>query len=337
MRAKVEIAFRRKVKAAWLEQGMALAAQEVNWKEAKPALAEAVAAENPGAETIRKVLEHIRRIWFEPPDDSNALRSHALRLFETDGSREARLLLNWGMTMAAYPFVGSVGEALGRLLRLQKEAHRADVQRRLREQHGDRDFVDRITRYDVSSFLDWGVITETKKGGVYIRNKQTQPKNAEQLAWLAEAVLISRDKTQMAFSELRHHPILFPVVIESWNAPALRSNPRLKVVRQNLNDDVVFRETVTSREATPRLCFPLNSRYADFPERAIAGTVFGLQMPVAKLDDLVQAKLWAFQDLARRASKRAKDRADLIRLCETYAEVVALIPVGLIPEVDEMR
>jgi len=86
-----------------------------------------------------------------------------------------------------------------------------------------------------------------------------------------------------------------------------------------------------------RIRASLNSRYADFPERAIAGTVFGLQMPVAKLDDLVQAKLWAFQDLARRASKRAKDRADLIRLCETYAEVVALIPVGLIPEVDEMR
>ena len=110
------------------------------------------------------------------------------------------------MTIAAYPFVGSVGETLGRLLRLQHEAHRADIHRRLREQHGDRDFVNRITRYDVSSFLDWGIVDEAKKAGVYLPGKQIQPRNAEQLSWLAEAVLISRDENQMALSKLSHHP-----------------------------------------------------------------------------------------------------------------------------------
>ena len=73
---------------------------------------------------------------------------------------------------AAYPFVGSVGETLGRLLKLQHEAHHTDIQRRLREQHGDRVFVSRITRYDVSSFLDWGAIADTKKAGVYLPGKQ---------------------------------------------------------------------------------------------------------------------------------------------------------------------
>jgi len=186
MRTNIEIAFRRKVRAVWLDQGMALAAQDLPWQDAKPALAEAVAAENPGAETIRKVLEHVRRIWFEPPDNCIALRSAALSLFRASGSPATRTLLNWGMAIAAYPFVGSVGEALGRLLKLQHEAHRADIQRRLREQHGDRDFVSRITRYDVSSFLDWGVIAETKRAGVYLPGKQVQPRKAEQLAWLAD-------------------------------------------------------------------------------------------------------------------------------------------------------
>src|ERR1700754_213841 len=154
MRAKIEIAFRRKVRAVWLEQGLALAANEVTWKDARVYLAKEIGAENAGAETIRKALEHIRRIWFDPPTDSIALRSQALELFRADNSRNTRFLLNWGMTIAAYPFVGSVGEALGRLLKLQNEARRADVQRRLREQYGDRDFVNRITRYNISSFLD---------------------------------------------------------------------------------------------------------------------------------------------------------------------------------------
>jgi hypothetical protein len=243
MRAKVEIVFRRKVRAIWLDHGMALAAQGLLWNQAKPALVEPVAAENPGAETIRKVLEHVRRIWFQPPENCIALRSAALAMFRSSNSQATRTLLNWGMAIAAYPFVGSVGEALGRLLKLQHEANRADIQRRLREQYGDRDFVSRITRYDVSSFLDWGVIAETKRAGVYLPGKQVQPKNPEQVAWLGEAVLISRGANQMAFSQLCHHPVLFPISVETFNASILRANPRLKVARQGLNEDVVSLET----------------------------------------------------------------------------------------------
>jgi len=242
MRDKIEIAFRRKVRAVWLEQGLALAANGVTWKDAKVSLAKEVAAENAGAETIRKVLEHIRRIWFEPPTDSIALRSQALNLFRADNSRDTRFLLNWGMAIAAYPFIGSVGEAMGRLLKLQNEARRGDVQRRLREQYGDRDFVNRITRYNISSFLDWGIVTEIKRTGVYVLGTKIQAKNAEQLAWLAEAVLISRGENQMIISKLHHHPILFPITLDTVNGFTLRSSPRLKIARQGMNEEVVFRD-----------------------------------------------------------------------------------------------
>lgn len=239
MRDKIEIAFRRKVRAVWLEQGLALAAKEVSWKDAKVSLAKEIAAENAGAETIRKGLEHIRRIWFDPPTDSIALRSQALQLFRADNSNNTRFLLNWGMTIAAYPFVGSVGEALGRLLKLQNEARRGDVQRRLREQYGDRDFVNRITRYNISSFLDWGVVAEIKRTGVYVPAKKIQPKNTEHLAWLAEAVLISRGENQMKLSQIYYHPILFPLALDAPHGFVLRNSSRLKIVRQGLNEEVV--------------------------------------------------------------------------------------------------
>jgi len=254
MRPKIDIAFRRKVRAVWLEKGMALAAQEVPWITAKPALANDIAAENPGAETIRKVLEHIRRIWFEPPDDCRGLHSDALRLYRANSSPDVRFILNWGMAIAAYPFVGSVAEAMGRLLRIQKEARRIDVQRRLREQHGDRDFVDRITRYNISSFLDWGVIEEGKKGGVYHSSNQRRSKNPAHLAWLAEAVLISRGEAQMAFSHICHNPILFPISVEAINASILRTNPRLRVTRQGLNEDFVSLETTVTQSKQLSLC-----------------------------------------------------------------------------------
>jgi hypothetical protein len=242
MRDKIEIAFRRKVRAIWLEQGMTMAAQELPWKDAKASLVKEVAAENAGTETIRKVLEHVRRIWFEPPDDCRALRTDGLRLFRADGSRDTRFLLNWGMAIAAYPFVGSVAEALGRLLKLQNEARRSDVQRRLREQYGDRDFVNRITRYVISSFLDWGGVNEIRRTGVYVRSLTFKPQNPDQLAWLTEAVLISKRESQMKISQIYYHPILFPLGLDVSSRLALQNNPRLKFARQGLNEEVVFIE-----------------------------------------------------------------------------------------------
>ena len=86
-----------------------------------------------------------------------------------------------------------------------------------------------------------------------------------------------------------------------------------------------------------RLQITVNSRYAGFPARAVPGRLFGVDIPVAAPPDLVQGKLWAFQDATRRASKRAKDGADLIRLCETQHAAIACVPAGLIVEIDQLR
>ena len=86
-----------------------------------------------------------------------------------------------------------------------------------------------------------------------------------------------------------------------------------------------------------RVQITVNSRYGGFPARAVAGELFGVRLPIAALEDLVQGKLWAVADTTRRASKRAKDRADLIRICESRPHVIALIPPGVIPEVDDLR
>ena len=243
MPSKTEIVFRRKVRRVWLEEGMALAAKGLSWADARLVVAKEITAENQGIETISKVLEHIKRIWFEPPIEAYELHSDALKIYSADSSHETKAILNWGMMIASYPFVGSTGEALGRLLKLQKDAFRSDVQRRMREQYGDRDFVNRITRYNISSFLDWGIIKETQKKGTYVEGKKAKPNLPEYLAWLTEAVLISLGKTQIAFFELCNHPILFPVDLGTINSNLMHCNQRLRVERQNLSDEHIFLKT----------------------------------------------------------------------------------------------
>lgn len=86
-----------------------------------------------------------------------------------------------------------------------------------------------------------------------------------------------------------------------------------------------------------RIQITINSRYGSFPARATEAEVFGVRLPVVALEDLVQGKLWAATDPARRASKRQKDRLDLTRLCESHPRIIPMIPPGLIPEVDQLR
>ncbi len=86
-----------------------------------------------------------------------------------------------------------------------------------------------------------------------------------------------------------------------------------------------------------RIQITINSRYGSFPLRATETEVFGVRLPVAALDDLVQGKLWAVSDPQRRASKRAKDEADLVRICEDHPRVLSLIPPGLLARVDLLR
>lgn len=86
-----------------------------------------------------------------------------------------------------------------------------------------------------------------------------------------------------------------------------------------------------------RIQITVNGRYAAFPSRAIQTKIFGMKFPVAALKDLVQGKLWAVSYPNRRASKRAKDEADLVRICESHPHILSMVPQGLLTRVDQLR
>lgn len=54
--------------------------------------------------------------------------------------------------------------------------------------------------------------------------------------------------------------------------------------------------------------------------------MLGLKLPVARLEDVLQGKVWAAQDPDRRPSKRQKDLADISRLIEAYPALRSRVP-----------
>ena len=75
-----------------------------------------------------------------------------------------------------------------------------------------------------------------------------------------------------------------------------------------------------------RVQLQTDPRYGAFVEGASQRDVLGLKLPVARLEDVLQGKVWAAGDPARRPSKRQKDLADISRLLEAHPELRSRVP-----------
>ena len=75
-----------------------------------------------------------------------------------------------------------------------------------------------------------------------------------------------------------------------------------------------------------RIQLQTDSRYFPFVERSTMSDVLGVRLPVARIEDVLQGKIWAALERGRRPSKRQKDLADIARLLEIRPDLRDQIP-----------
>lgn len=75
-----------------------------------------------------------------------------------------------------------------------------------------------------------------------------------------------------------------------------------------------------------RIQLQTDARYQEFLHRVELREVLGYRMCVAPLIDLLQGKIWAYEDKQRRLSKRQKDLADILRLVEAFPQLRKHLP-----------
>jgi hypothetical protein len=187
-----------------------------------------------------KTITILMKIWLTVPRGLEALRDDGLQLLQGQLQKD-RMAVHWGMTLAAYPFWGAVAAHTGRLLRLQGTASAAQVQRRVKEQYGERETASRAARRVLRSFIDWDVLHETDKKGVYRQGELYAIQDPRLIAWLAEASLHARMNGSAAIKDLLDSPSIFPFRLAHMAAERLASlSPRLEFLRHGLDDDLVM-------------------------------------------------------------------------------------------------
>jgi len=243
MSIPIQIGFSQRVQLDWLEQTAALVLSGQTRAEIKTALQGLLRDKLSVGGTAQrgnreKAITIVLKTWVAVPEALQALRddglTHLQRLPDDDHPA-----LHWGMTMAVYPFFGAVAETAGRLLRLQGTCAAAQVQRRLREQLGERETVARAVRRILRCWVDWGVLQETDRRGVYHAVPGRAVQDTRLTVWLVEAALRASGTDRRALHMIAQTPALFPFSLTPLYAADLAAHPRLDVFRHGLDEDMV--------------------------------------------------------------------------------------------------
>jgi len=276
-----QIGFSQRIRLEWLDQTANLVLAGNDKAAINDSLQEMLKDKvSVGGQAVRgnreKTITILMKTWVpvcragtgrRPPRDLHPLQREGLKLL-SHLPREDHIAVHWGMAMAVYPFWGTVAAHVGRLLRLQGTAAASQVQRRVREQYGERDTVSRAARRVLRSFVDWEVLKETSEKGIYTSGLSLAIAQVEVIAWLAEAFLHAHPNGSVALRTVLDSTSLFPFRLSPISAAHLVAvSGRLDVLRHGLDQDLIMLRPACALHAdrteslqAAKACLPRRSR-----------------------------------------------------------------------------
>lgn len=235
------IGFSQRIRLEWLQQTAELILAGKTREEIHKILREMLhdklsVGSNAKWGSREKTISNLLKIWLAVPPGLEDMRDTALELMKAL-HQDYHIVLHWGMTMAVYPFWGAAAANVGRLLRLQSSFSTSQVQRRMREQYGERETVSRTVQRIIRCFFDWKVINETPKIGVYSAAETKKISDNPLILWLIEAILHTTRDLRSSFKEVVSSPALFPFVLDHITPDQLKESHRIEILKQNLDED----------------------------------------------------------------------------------------------------
>jgi len=246
-----EVGFSQRIQLDWLDRTAALYAAGHTKDEIKELLQAllrdhlSIGSDSRSGNRALTILI-LLKVWVVVPHGLESLRDEGLELRERLPSKE-HLVVHWGMVMAVYPFFRALAETVGRLLRLQGSFAASQVQRRMREQFGERSTVERATRRLLRCLIDWRVLKETEEKGIYQATPTLFVNDTKLAQWLIEASLIASGSASSTLRAITQNPALFPFTTESINIRVLETHSRLELLHQGLDEDVIMLRSGVAR------------------------------------------------------------------------------------------
>lgn len=229
------IGFDRRLDKEWLDTAASLTMAGLSGSEVRQQLQKLLET-SQGVKAAQNTLTVIGRLWWLAPPELAPMQARALKLLQ-DATPDERVAIYWSLCLAVYPLFLDTAWLTGRLLSLQGEVRLQQVELRVKELWGERGAIPRAVQRIVRSMVQWGVLLDTNRHGVY----QPAPSigvNEDLAALLIEGLLRGQKDGSLLGQQLHFHPALFPfeVAIRPYD---LRRRPQFEVLRQGVDVEYV--------------------------------------------------------------------------------------------------
>jgi len=87
---------------------------------------------------------------------------------------------------------------------------------------------------------------------------------------------------------------------------------------------------ITAPPSRLRVNIHTDPRLGEFVERAEIRNVLDLNLPVARVEDVLSATIWASEDMTRPNWKQLKDLSDIARLLQVNPKLRAQVPASIL-------
>jgi hypothetical protein len=92
---------------------------------------------------------------------------------------------------------------------------------------------------------------------------------------------------------------------------------------------------VSSADSDVRVQIQTDLRYSEFVGRSSEREVMGLRMPIARMEDVLEGKIWAALDSTSRPSKQLKALSDIARILEVAPDLRSRVPAEILARIPD--
>ena len=138
------------------------------------------------------------------------------------------------------------------------------------------------------------------------------------------------------------------LAVNTYTEPVVSLDLEIVAAEENIKDIVKLAKennlkvedfehsvNISSLDSDLRIQLHTDPRYQEFISDTEDKEVLGYRIKVARLEDVLQGKIWAYMDKNRRKSKRQKDLADIFRMIEKYPQLKSSLPNNIQEELEK--
>jgi hypothetical protein len=187
--------------------------------------------------TMSIAMTMLLNIWINPNNKLLPFRGDLLKMSMIKAFEPA---CHWAMIASAYPFWFSVAYILGSLFKTQNQIKKSQILARLYEILGERNTVERCSRYVIRSFMAWDIIRDSEKAGFYEKGKILQITDHRLMSLLIESMLYAVPEKRLSLTDILSCPAFFCMNIPVINGAQIeKNNKRVFIERFSVGDEYI--------------------------------------------------------------------------------------------------